>query len=91
MRPVIRLEITFNGILPLAELRLRQTFANEFKSAVVASEVTHHGFARMFQTLNDHPQISIGILRDAGSALQWLEGPDRDAPRESRGIRANAL
>ena len=38
----------------------------------VASRPEHVGFARMFQTVNRHPQITIRIFPDAASALAWL-------------------
>ena len=32
------------------------------------------GIARMFQTLNDNPQISIRIFTNAAEAMSWLQG-----------------
>jgi hypothetical protein len=34
----------------------------------------------MFQTLNDHPQITIAIFPDAGEASAWLAVPGQDPP-----------
>lgn len=82
VRPVERLEIDFRSILSFAEDRKRQTFPNGFKSAIVASDIVHFGFARMFQTLNDHAQITIAIFGDAETARAWLEIPGLAPPTE---------
>jgi len=87
-RPATRLEITFEGVLDLANKRMQIKFPNSFKSAIVASDVVHYGFARMFQTLNDHPQISIAIFPDTPTALQWLEQAGQDLPRQAWAPRA---
>lgn len=80
VRPVERLEIDFRSILSFAEDRKRRHFSNAFKSAIVASDIVHFGFARMFQTLNDHAQITIAIFGDDVSALEWLSVPDLNPP-----------
>ena len=80
VRPVERLEIDFRSILSFAEDRKRRRFLNAFKSAIVASDIVHYGFARMFQTLNDHAQITIAIFGDEVSALEWLHLPGLESP-----------
>lgn len=75
VRPVTHLEIDFRGVLAYSTQRLRARFPNSFKSAVVANDVVHYGFARMFETLNDHPQIVIAIFSDEREALRWLGEP----------------
>ena len=75
MRPVERIEMNFEGVLALATERLKLKFPNTFKSAIVAGDVVHYGFARMFETLNDHPQIVIAIFPDEPEALRWLSEP----------------
>jgi len=80
VRPVERLEIDFRSILSFAEDRKRRQFPNAFKSAIIASDIVHFGFARMFQTLNDNAQITIAIFGDDASALDWLQAPGLDAP-----------
>jgi hypothetical protein len=80
LRPITRVEITFDGVLALANRRLSLTFPNAFKSAIVATNTVHFGFARMFETLNDHPQISIAIFPDSAPALEWLAIPGQAPP-----------
>ena len=57
-----RVEIDFWGVFALAAERRKIVFKNPFKSAIVASDLVRYGCARMFQTLNDHPQITIAIF-----------------------------
>jgi hypothetical protein len=73
MRAVTELQIGYAGVSTLAELRRRTTFDNAFKSAIVVATPAQRGMARMFQTLNDHPKISIEIFDDEASAVAWLK------------------
>jgi len=88
LRPVARVEIDFVGVFALAEARRRRRYQNSFKTAIIATDVVRYGFARMFQTLNDHPQIVIAIFGDEPSAREWLALPDFEAPRKSWQPRA---
>lgn len=91
LRPITRAEITFRGMLAFVQERLRVTFPNSFKSAIVANDVVHYGFARMFEILNDHPQIVIGIFADDADAMRWLSEPGLEPNRERWAPRANAF
>jgi len=71
-REITKLDIDFRGVSAFADERRACAFPNAFKSAIVAPEVAHYGFARMFQTLNDHPRISIAIFPDEVAARDWL-------------------
>src|SRR5215831_9357214 len=72
LRPIERLEIDFEGVLALAKVRRQIPFQNRFKSALIANTTVHYGFARMYQTLNDHPQMCIAIFEDDEPADAWL-------------------
>jgi hypothetical protein len=80
LRPVERLEIDFDGVLELAMARRRLEFSNPFKSAILVNDIPRFGFARMYQILNDHPQICIAIFGDEDEALKWLRIPDHLPP-----------
>ncbi|MGB8354646.1 MAG: hypothetical protein WCD79_12205 [Chthoniobacteraceae bacterium] len=69
---VTDLSIDFSSILSLAQRRMETVIGNPIKSAIVASKPEHIGFARMFQTVNRHTQITIRIFPDMGAALAWL-------------------
>jgi len=64
--------LTTSEMRTIVSRRLLKTFANGFKSAIVAPEVLHVGYARMFQILNDHPQITIEVFRTRDEAERWL-------------------
>jgi hypothetical protein len=91
IQPTTRLELTFRSMLEFVQERLRMRFPNTFKSAVIANDVVHYGFARMFETLNDHPQIVIAIFSNESEALRWLNEPgvERYARPSARGTSAN--
>lgn len=67
--------IGFPDVLTLAETRRRLKFPNSFRSAIIAPRSEHYGVARMFQTLNDNPQIDIRIFMDKAAAHEWISSP----------------
>jgi hypothetical protein len=66
--------LTYPAIRALAERRKAQPIANPIKSALVAPRPIQLGLARMFQTLNEHPQIAIEIFSTVEAAEAWLRG-----------------
>jgi hypothetical protein len=84
LRSITDIPIGFFEINELAKRRLALKFPNKFKSGIVADAPLSFGFARMFQTLNDHPQISIQIFSTENEALAWLSiEEDCKTPRDS--------
>jgi hypothetical protein len=65
-------ESGFTTTSDVAAKRRAQTFPNKFKSAIVAPSPAAFGIARMFQTLNDHPQIEIQVFKAKAEAERWL-------------------
>jgi hypothetical protein len=65
-------QLTYPAVRAWAERRKAQMLANPVKSALVAPRPILLGFARMFQTLNEHPQITIEIFATVESAEAWL-------------------
>ncbi|HEU0014484.1 MAG TPA: hypothetical protein VFQ45_12415 [Longimicrobium sp.] len=72
MTALTRFEVGFEDMSELARRRRNQPPANPIRSAIVAATPVQLGFARMFQTLNDHPRITIRIFPDLDGALAWL-------------------
>jgi hypothetical protein len=66
-------QLTAGDFMALAARRKETRFQNSFKSALVAPEQVLVGIARMFQTLNDHPQIEIAIFPTREAASEWLQ------------------
>lgn len=77
---VTRFDVGFVDMSGLAQRRREQSPANPIRSAIVAATPVQLGFARMFQTLNDHPRITMRIFPDLDGALAWLaEAPPAPA------------
>jgi hypothetical protein len=45
---------------------------NRVKSAIVVGDAVQFGFSRMFQTLNNNPDIRVEIFQSEEPALAWL-------------------
>jgi hypothetical protein len=69
---VTEMQIGFDDVLTLASQRRAKHFPNSFKSAIVAVNESQTGFARMFQTLNNNPQITVRIFPGMPGALEWI-------------------
>lgn len=67
-----RFEVGFDDMFQLAQRRREMAPGNPIRSAIVAATPVQLGFARMFQTLNDHPWITMRIFPDVDGALAWL-------------------
>lgn len=70
---ITTLDVSFPDVMTIAEQRRVLRFQNSFKSAIIAQQELHLGYARMFQTLNDNPQIYIKIFADRQAADRWLQ------------------
>jgi hypothetical protein len=69
---VERFDVDFHAINALAERRRVRKFSKRVKSAIVVQDLVQLGIARMFQTLNDNPQIEIRIFRSVPEAKEWF-------------------
>lgn len=69
---VTRFDVGFDEMSELARRRRQQPPANPVRSALVAATPVQLGMARMLQTLNDHPRITMRIFPDVDAALAWL-------------------
>jgi hypothetical protein len=65
-------ESGFIATLNVTHDRQMEVFPNKFKSAIVAPTAQTFGIARMFQSLNDNPQIKIQIFKNCAEAEDWL-------------------
>jgi len=81
MRGITRLGIHYPEVQDFAWKRRALSFPNSFKSAIIATDSAHLGYARMFQMLNDNPQIAIRIFPDEPSANDWINCPESSHKR----------
>ncbi len=70
--------VSSSDIWSVAKERQGRHFTNQFKSAIVGSHPVQIGLARMFQTLNTNPQISIRVFKDMEEAKAWVMGVKED-------------
>ena len=84
MSEITHLDLGFPEIMTAAAQRRVLKFQNSFKSAIIANRDLHLGYARMFQTLNDNPQIAIKIFAERKAADEWLMSPEDSNCRAQR-------
>jgi hypothetical protein len=72
LSPLDAIEVSFADVEMVAKMRRELKLAAPIRSAFIAPRPIQFGFARMFQTLNDNPQILIEIFDDEPTALAWL-------------------
>lgn len=67
----------FADLMSVAKRRESITPPNPIRTAIVADSPTLMGFARMFQSLNYNPNITIRVFGDLDEAVTWLQEQPR--------------
>ena len=75
MRGIRHFRVGFRDMLAFADRRKDAPPRQPIRSALVVNSHVQYGFGRMFQTLNDHPLVTVEIFRDISEALDWLGIP----------------
>lgn len=65
-------DFDFTAVSALADRRRALRHSTPIRSAIVAVKPVAIGFARMFQTLNDNPQVEIRIVSTREEAQAWF-------------------
>jgi hypothetical protein len=68
-----RIDVGFREMLAFVQRRHASPPRQPIRSALVVATEVQYGIARMFQTLNDHPLVSVEIFRKESDALDWVE------------------
>src|SRR5262245_46964140 len=76
------IQLTYPDMLAYVEHRRAQRLANPVKCALVASRPVGVGFARMFQTLSDHPQVTVDLFATLEEAEAWLLADSASGERD---------
>ena len=63
----------YRSIQKLAVQREEKKFPNTILEAIVVSNDFQLGFARMYQTFNNNPQVTIKIFKDEAKAIEWIK------------------
>jgi hypothetical protein len=66
--------ISYVDMHSLVQSRKESPPRSPVRTAIVAPSDVTYGFARMFQTLNDQPNLTIEIFRTLEDAETWLRG-----------------
>jgi len=67
-----RFEVGFSEIFYFAIRRSTQRFSRVVKSAIIVQDSVQFGIARIYEALNENPQIEIRILRSVTEAQEWF-------------------
>jgi hypothetical protein len=70
--PSTTVAIGFGDVAQLTALRRSIPPPNPIRTALVCHTPAQQGFARMFQTLNDHPLVTVAVFPDHARAEAWL-------------------
>jgi hypothetical protein len=72
--------IGYAEVASIADRVGHRPLSSTIRSAFLVDQPVQFGFARMFQTLNEHPQITIRIFDDEAAARRWLVEGLGDGP-----------
>ncbi len=74
LRGISGRDLGFSAIVDMVDRRRRDPPRNPIRSAIVATNLVMVGFARMFQTLNDTPKVTVEIFSTPEDAERWVRG-----------------
>lgn len=77
LRRVDLSSLGFGDVMSIAKRRESITPPNAIRTAILADSPTLIGFARMFQSLNHNPNITIQVFSDLAAAETWLRPQPR--------------
>jgi hypothetical protein len=78
LRGVTQPMVGYAEVAQPAERSRNRPLVAPIRSAILVGQPVQLGLARMFQILNDHPQITLRIFEDDGAARAWIAGEDVD-------------
>jgi hypothetical protein len=82
MREIDDATIGYQEVAKLVDRSRTRPLQAKLRSALLVAQPIQVGFARMFQILNDHPQVTVRIFEDEPLARAWLETGDADPNRD---------
>src|SRR3954470_13919047 len=71
-RQITDTAVGYQEMSVLVELSRARPLGSHIRSALVVERPVQMGFARMFQILNEHPQVTVRIFEDETSARAWI-------------------
>ena len=74
--------IGYAQVAHIADRVGHRPLSSAIRSAFLVDKPVQFGFARMFQTLNEHPQVTVRIFDDEAAARRWLVDGSGDASED---------
>jgi len=74
LRGISEMAIGYPEMARLADRARSRPLRAPIRSALVVGEPVQLGYARMFQILNEHPDVTVRIFDDESAARAWLAG-----------------
>jgi hypothetical protein len=78
LRGITSAAVGYPEMAQLAERAIARPLSGPVRTAIVVEQPVQLGFARMFQILNQHPQVTVQIFDDEPEARAWLAGRESD-------------
>lgn len=76
---VEKFDIDFSHVIAFTGQRRTMPLKNPVKTAIIVHREVALGIARMFQSLNDHPLITIRVVNSLPEAQAWFAEGDGEA------------
>jgi hypothetical protein len=77
---VTGVRVDFRAMARFSRERRQSRFAGNVRTASLAGSNAVFAFGRVYQTLLNHPQITVQVFRDREEALAWLGVGPEDLP-----------
>jgi len=72
LRDVTEFKVQYTDVSDFASLRRRERLPRRVRSAILAVRPVAIGFANMYDTILNHPDIEVRVFQDEAEALAWL-------------------
>jgi hypothetical protein len=69
---VTELDLDFGSMQQFADARKQSQLKNPTRSGVFAPQPLQFGFARMYQSIQENPQLDVQVFHTRTEALAWL-------------------
>ena len=76
LRNALDSTIGYPDVARLAERSIARPLSAPVRAALLVDKPAQLGYARMFQTLNQHPLVTLRVFEDEAEARSWLVEAD---------------
>jgi hypothetical protein len=72
LRELTNIDMNFSVVSTFAAALRRRSLSNKVKVAILGNRPIQYGFARMLQSLLNHPQVEVEVFENENDAFDWL-------------------